>query len=256
MTIQLQKHEHRHCLGRDTFHGQRGRLRQRYRQGQEDQLSALGLVLNAIVLWDAIYMTDAINTLPQPPQAGDLQRLSPLASKHINMLGRFHFELPTRTQWPTTAAQDPRAATTHRLTPSQTTRFRSTTTDGPSPSHKGSRWHAALLLCLRMRAVGVPRSRRPGVCLAGRSVTAHAPGFVPATLASKERICHKPRRAGLLWPSQSRTVKPAGRPAHWDVLWPHDESGWLGPADSMPCSLGESAAVNLSSIRAPSRIAI
>ena len=68
MTIQLQKHEHRHRLGRDTFHGQRGRLRQRYRQGQEDQLSALGLVLNAIVLWNTVYMTDAINVLPEPPQ--------------------------------------------------------------------------------------------------------------------------------------------------------------------------------------------
>jgi TnpA family transposase len=55
MTIQLQKHEHRHRLARDTFHGQRGRLRQRYRQGQEDQLSALGLVLNAIVLWSTSY---------------------------------------------------------------------------------------------------------------------------------------------------------------------------------------------------------
>lgn len=39
-------------------------------------------------------MTDAINVLPKPPENEDLQRLSPLASKHINMLGRFHFELP------------------------------------------------------------------------------------------------------------------------------------------------------------------
>ena len=94
MTIQLQKHEHRHRLARDTFHGQRGRLRQRYRQGQEDQLSALGLVLNAIVLWNTSYMTDAINTSAEAPRDEDLQRLSPLACTHINMLGRFHFELP------------------------------------------------------------------------------------------------------------------------------------------------------------------
>jgi TnpA family transposase len=55
MSVQLQKHEHCHRLGRDTFHGQRGRPRQRYRQGQEDQLSALGLVPNAIVLWNTVY---------------------------------------------------------------------------------------------------------------------------------------------------------------------------------------------------------
>jgi TnpA family transposase len=37
----------RHRLARKLFYGQRGELRQRYREGQEDQLSALGLVLNA-----------------------------------------------------------------------------------------------------------------------------------------------------------------------------------------------------------------
>jgi len=94
MTIQLQKHEHRHRLARDTFHGQRGRLRQRYRQGQEDQRSALSLVLNAIVLWNTSYMTDAINTIGDSSHDDDLQHLSPSASTHINMLGRFHFELP------------------------------------------------------------------------------------------------------------------------------------------------------------------
>jgi TnpA family transposase len=31
-------------------------LRQRYREGQEDQLGALGLVVNMIVLWNTIYM--------------------------------------------------------------------------------------------------------------------------------------------------------------------------------------------------------
>ncbi|MCF4983969.1 Tn3 family transposase [Pseudomonas syringae] len=30
---------------------------QRYREGQEDQLGALGLVVSIIVLWDTLYMT-------------------------------------------------------------------------------------------------------------------------------------------------------------------------------------------------------
>ena len=40
-----------------------GELRQRYREGQEDQLGALGLVVNAIVLWNTIYMEAALNQL-------------------------------------------------------------------------------------------------------------------------------------------------------------------------------------------------
>ncbi len=50
--------ESRHRLARMIFHGRRGELRQAYREGQEDQLGALGLVLNAVVLWITRY-TDA-----------------------------------------------------------------------------------------------------------------------------------------------------------------------------------------------------
>ncbi len=48
---QLTISEGRHQLGRKICHGHRGQLRQAYRKGQEDQLGALGLVLNAVVLW-------------------------------------------------------------------------------------------------------------------------------------------------------------------------------------------------------------
>jgi TnpA family transposase len=43
-------------LARVIFHDKRGELRQRYRQGQEDQLDALGLIVNTVVLWNTIYM--------------------------------------------------------------------------------------------------------------------------------------------------------------------------------------------------------
>jgi TnpA family transposase len=43
----LNRGEGRHKLARIIFHGKRGELRQRYREGQEDQLGALGLVANA-----------------------------------------------------------------------------------------------------------------------------------------------------------------------------------------------------------------
>ncbi len=39
--------------------GDYGLLRERYREGMEDQLGALGLVLNCVVLWNTIYMDKA-----------------------------------------------------------------------------------------------------------------------------------------------------------------------------------------------------
>lgn len=57
---QLNRGESRHSVARAVFHGQRGELRQRYREGQEDQLGALGLVVNAIVLWNTCYMEAAL----------------------------------------------------------------------------------------------------------------------------------------------------------------------------------------------------
>ncbi len=94
---QLNRGEGRHSLARVVFHGKRGELYQRYREGQEDQLGALGLVVNIIVLWNTIYI-DAI--LSQLRQEGfqvndeDAARLSPLTYEHINMLGRYSFAMP------------------------------------------------------------------------------------------------------------------------------------------------------------------
>ena len=60
---QLNRGEGRHSLARAVFHGKRGELRQRYREGQEDQLGALGLVVNIIVLWNTLYMSEAVKRL-------------------------------------------------------------------------------------------------------------------------------------------------------------------------------------------------
>lgn len=96
--LQLNYGEGRHSLARDVFYGKRGELRQRYREGQEDQLGALGLVVNIIVLWNTIYI-DAV--LAQLRQEGylvrdeDVARLSPFVHKrHINLLGRYSFAVP------------------------------------------------------------------------------------------------------------------------------------------------------------------
>ncbi len=95
--VQLNRGEGRHQLARVIFHAKRGELRQRYRGGQEDQLGALGLVVNVIVLWNTIYMDAALNQLRAEGldvRDEDVARLSPLGFDHINMLGRYAFVLP------------------------------------------------------------------------------------------------------------------------------------------------------------------
>jgi TnpA family transposase len=93
---QLNRGEGRHRLARRIFHGQRGELRQRYREGQEDQLGALGLVTNVVILWNTLYMDAALNHLRAEGgdvQPEDIARLSPLRYQHINFLGRYAFTL-------------------------------------------------------------------------------------------------------------------------------------------------------------------
>jgi len=95
--IQLNRGEARHSVARAVFHGRRGELRQHYREGQEDQLGALGLVLNMIVLWNSLYMQVALSQLRAqgyPVNDDDVARLSPLLHEHINMLGRYSFLVP------------------------------------------------------------------------------------------------------------------------------------------------------------------
>jgi TnpA family transposase len=95
--LQLNLGEGRHSLARDVFHGKRGELFQRYREGQEDQLSALGLVVNMIVLWNTLYMDAVLAQLRSegyPVLPEDEARLSPFAHEHINMLGRYSFSVP------------------------------------------------------------------------------------------------------------------------------------------------------------------
>ena len=93
---QLNRGEGCHSVARAVFHGQRGELRQRYREGQEDQLGALGLVVNAIVLWNTMYMEVALNQLRaagMEVNPADVTRLSPLIHKHMNFQGRYSFAL-------------------------------------------------------------------------------------------------------------------------------------------------------------------
>jgi hypothetical protein len=93
---QLNRGEDRQGLARAIYHGQRGEIRKRYRVGQENQLSALGLVTNIVVLWNTLYMDAALENLQRAGidiHPEDLARLWPLSFEHINFLGRYDFTL-------------------------------------------------------------------------------------------------------------------------------------------------------------------
>jgi TnpA family transposase len=95
--FQLNLHESRNGLARRIRHGQHGQLRERYREGMEDQLGALGLVLNATALWNTIYLDKAraqLQAAGRPIPDKILEGLSPLIFEHLNLSGRYPFNRP------------------------------------------------------------------------------------------------------------------------------------------------------------------
>ena len=89
--------EGRHALARKDFHGSKGELYQRYREGMEDQLGALGLVLNCIVLWNTVYINAALQQLRAagyPVLDEDTARLHPFMRRHLGVQGDYSFMLP------------------------------------------------------------------------------------------------------------------------------------------------------------------
>lgn len=101
MGKQLSVQESRHTLARDICHGKRGTIHQAYRDGMEDQLGSLGLVLNAVVLWTTKYIDAAVAQLRAEGHEisdEDVARLSPLKFKNLNVLGRYSFTPSTPRQ--------------------------------------------------------------------------------------------------------------------------------------------------------------
>jgi TnpA family transposase len=93
---QLNRGEGRHDLCREVFHGRQGEIRQPYREGMEEQIGALGLVANCIILYNTLYTQRVIEKLRADGHQindEDLRRLSPLLAEHINLVGRYHITL-------------------------------------------------------------------------------------------------------------------------------------------------------------------
>lgn len=82
--------ENRHSLARRICHGKKGELYHQYERGMENQLGALGLVLNAVTLWTTRYLDAALTQLRAqgyPVLDEDVARLSPFVHSHLGVLG-------------------------------------------------------------------------------------------------------------------------------------------------------------------------
>ncbi|MCH6470205.1 Tn3 family transposase [Sinomonas terrae] len=89
--------EGRHGLARTVYHGRKGEMTSAYYEGMEDQLSALGLVLNCIVVWNTVYENRALAALRAggyPVLDADVERLSAFVRAHIGIDGHYSFHLP------------------------------------------------------------------------------------------------------------------------------------------------------------------
>ncbi|MFE0133858.1 Tn3 family transposase [Streptomyces sp. NPDC059037] len=112
MHKQLTVQESRHKRARDICHGKKGTIHQAYRDGMEDQLGALGLVLNAVVLWTTRYIDAAVAQLRAEGhdiKDEDAARLSPLKHKNLNCLGRYNFRASTPSAGALRPLRDPDA---------------------------------------------------------------------------------------------------------------------------------------------------
>jgi TnpA family transposase len=89
--------EGRHGLARKICHGKKGELYHRYERGLENQLGALGLVLNCVVLWTTVYLDAAVRQLKAQGDTvaeEDMTRLSPFVNTHLGVHGTYSFVLP------------------------------------------------------------------------------------------------------------------------------------------------------------------
>ncbi len=92
---QLNKGETLHSLRRQLFFAHEGHVRHRHHEGQTEQALCLTVVTNAVVLWNTVYMADALDDLRRGANIGDdaAAHLSPALFDHINPCGRFFFDV-------------------------------------------------------------------------------------------------------------------------------------------------------------------
>jgi TnpA family transposase len=90
--IGLNKGEAKNALARAVFLNRLGEIRDRSFENQRYRASGLNLVVAAIVLWNTVYLEQAVQSLRDSGRNIDdklLTHLSPLGREHINLTGDY-----------------------------------------------------------------------------------------------------------------------------------------------------------------------
>ena len=99
--VGLNKGEAKNALARAVFLNRLGEVRDRNYENQRYRASGLNLVVNAIILWNTVYMERAVQALADSGQLVDeglLSHLSPLGWEHINLTGDYVWQQDKRVE--------------------------------------------------------------------------------------------------------------------------------------------------------------
>jgi TnpA family transposase len=91
---QLNKGEQLHSLRRYLMVAQEAQIRKRYPDDQLNQAHCLNLVTNAVVVWNTVYMWEALRQLKREGyqiDEEDVKHLSPARYEHLNVYGKYGF---------------------------------------------------------------------------------------------------------------------------------------------------------------------
>lgn len=93
---QLNKTEKFHALRAHIHSANRGFIRKKYPEEHLNQANCLNLVVNAIAVWNTVYMQAATQHLRNSGQEiseDELTSLSPVRYEHINIYGKYSFDI-------------------------------------------------------------------------------------------------------------------------------------------------------------------
>ncbi|PFJ39484.1 DDE transposase [Bacillus thuringiensis] len=95
----LNKGEAMNSLARAIFFGKHGEFRERALQDQLQRASVLSILINAIIIWNTVYLSKAVEMLRSTHGFNEelLKHISPLGWEHINFLGEYRFNMKDTT---------------------------------------------------------------------------------------------------------------------------------------------------------------
>jgi TnpA family transposase len=96
IATQLNKGEKLHALRAYIHSANRGMIRKKYPEQHLNQANCLNLIVNAIIVWNTVYMQAAVAHLRETGQEitdEDLSQLSPVRFEHINVHGKYSFDI-------------------------------------------------------------------------------------------------------------------------------------------------------------------